>query len=701
MLPRRTAGASSAREHGVSVATLERRRTGGALEPTLEPRSTRSRRWPLALAALFCVATAYHWLQSRGHVTPAIFTDELMFSELARSLAAGDGLTVRGESFLFPAFLPALVQAPVWLLDGAAAYGAAKALNAVLMCSAVFPAWALARLVVRPAYAFGVAAAAVAGGAMLYHSYLTSEALAFPVFLLAVFVSMRAVSEPSLRWDALAVLVLGAAVLTRAQFVVLPVAFVLTVLLVGRPVRRHALALSALAIIAAGGAVGGGTLLGIYGGARELEYPALETLRWSGWTAALLPFAAGLVVVPGAVLGLGYAMARPPRRAEAAFGVMASILLVALPLQAGLIAAGESQRPMERYAFYAVPLLFAAFFLYLERGAPRRRVYAATALGLGGLALAVPFSTLALDPFAFDSPTLSAVAAAGRELSTGDAAALFGTVGLFAALAAAAVPLRRYGGAVAVAAIVLSFAIGVAAYSGDRRMTRRAAVAQSDWLDRMGIEADVLVLPGGSPHAGWMIESWNRNAGRTYHLGADDEDPLPHARVRIGPDGTLSADGLPVKSRHLVVNEQASQIELAGERLNAPAAGLTLYRAATPLRLRSFAEGLYPDRWARAVMSYSVWTEAQRGEYRVRLALPSGRRARKVGAEAGAVRRAGQLVSGKPLELRIPASGSPIPPLRIRVERADLIDGSTTRPRLVAARVMALDFIPKAGSRNQ
>lgn len=669
----------------------------------LEPRSTRSRRWPLALAALFCVATAYHWLQSRGHVTPAIFTDELMFSELARSLAAGDGLTVRGESFLFPAFLPALVQAPVWLLDGAAAYGAAKALNAALMCSAVFPAWALARLVVRPAYAFGVAAAAVAGGSMLYHSYLTSEALAFPVFLFAVFVSMRAVSEPSLRWDALAVLVLGAAVLTRAQFVVLPVAFVLTVLLVGRPVRRHALALSALAILAACAAVGGATLVGFYGGASQLDYPALETLRWSAWTAALLPFAAGLVVVPGAVLGLGYAIARPRRRAEAAFGVMSSILLVALLLQAGLIAAGEAQRPMERYAFYAVPLLFAAFFLYLERGAPRRRVYGATALSLGGLALAVPFSTLALDPFAFDSPTLSAVAVAGRELSTGDAAALFGAVGLLAALAAAAVPLRSYGGTVAVAAIALSFAIGVAAYSADRRMTRRAAVspAQNDWLDRMEIEADVLVLPGGSLHAGWMLESWNRNAGRTYHLGAVHEDPLPHTRVGIGPDGTLSADGMRLKSRHLVVNEQASQIELAGERLTAPAAGLTLYRAATPLRLRTFAEGLYPDRWARAVMTYSVWPEAQRGEYRVRLALPSGRRARKVEAEAGPVRRTGRLVSGTPLELRIPASGSPIPPLRIRVERADLIDGSTTRPRLVTARVTALEFIPKTGSRNQ
>lgn len=651
-------------------------------------------------------------------MTPAIFTDELMFSELARSLTAGDGLTVRGESFLFPAFLPALVQAPVWLLDGAAAYGAAKALNAVLMCSAVFPAWALARLVVRPAYAFGVAAAAVAGGAMLYHSYLTSEALAFPVFLLAVFVSMRAVSAPSLRWDALAVLVLGAAVLTRAQFVVLPVAFVLTVLVVGRPVRRHALALSALAILAAGAAVGGATLLGFYGGASKLDYPALETLRWSGWTAALLPFTAGMVVVPGAVLGLGYAIARPRRRAEAALGVMSSVLLVALSLQAGLIAAGEARRPMERYAFYAVPLLFAAFFLYVERGAPRRRLYAATALGLGGLALVVPFSTLALEPFSFDSPTLSAVAAVGRELSTGDAAALFGTVGLLAALAAAAVPLRRYGGAVAVVAIVLSFAVGVAAYSGDRRMTRRAAdsPAHKDWLDRMGIEADVLVLPGGSLHAGWKLESWNRNVGRTYHLGAVDEDPLPHTRVGIGPDGTVSAGGVPIKAQNLVVNEQASQIELAGERRSTPVAGLTLYRPATPLRLRSFAEGLYADRWARAVLTYSVWPEAPRGEYRVRLGLPPGRQARSVEAEAGPVRRTGQLVSGTPLELRIPASGSPIPPLRIRVERADLIDGTTPRPRLVAARVTSLDFIEfqgggarlkpgtagqKDGSRNQ
>ncbi|HEX7256313.1 MAG TPA: hypothetical protein VF236_10335 [Gaiellaceae bacterium] len=678
-----------------------------AARPAAAPAPARAapRNWLLWLVALFGVAAAYHWLQSLGHETPAVFTDELMFAELARSVAAGEGLAVRGVDFAFPSVLPVLVQAPVWLLDGTAAYGVAKALNAVLMCLAVFPAWALARMLVRPAYAFGVAAGSVAGGAMLYHSYLTSEAVAYPVFLVAVAVSVRAIAKPSRRWDAFAVLVLGLAVLTRAQFVVLPIAFAITVLLVGRPLRRHAVALSALGVGTVTAVAVGTPLLGFYSGARELDYPPLETLRWAGWTAALLPFAAGLLVLPGAVLGLGYAIASPRRRVEAAFGVMSLVLLVALPVQAGLIASGEANRPLERYAIYAVPLLFAAFFLYLERGAARRRLYAAVGLAFGGLALAVPFASQALEPFSFDSPTLSAVSAVGRSLSPGDAAALFGTAGLVAALAAAALPLRRCGGAVAAVSIALSLALGVAAYSGDRRMTRRAAdslaPAQKDWLDRAGLRADVLVLPGASLHAGWMLESWNRSVGRTYHLGDVDHDPLPFTQVGIGREGSVSAAGEPVTSRHLVVNDLASRVELEGERLARPHTGLTLYRTAGPLRLTSFAEGLYADGWARAVLTYSVWPRERTGEYHVRLELPHGRSARSVELEAGPVRRTAQLAPGTPLDVRIPVSGSPIPPLSIRVARADLIDGETPRPRLVGARVTTLQFVPEARSRNR
>lgn len=688
----------------MSVQTLERRPVGRFPELAPEPSPVPQRRWKLAIGALFCIATIYHWLQSRGHMTPAVFTDELMFSELARSVADGDGFAVRGRDFLFPGVVPVLLQAPAWLLGG---YGLAKALNAVLMCLAVFPAWSLARLVLRPAHAFCVALATVAGGAMLYHSYLTSEAVAYPIYLLAVAVCVRALAEPSHRWDVAAVLVLVLAVLTRAQFVALPIAFVVAVLLVGRPLRRHAVALAALGLLAAAAVAQGVSGLGFYAGAGELHYSAMETLRWTGLTAGLLPFTAGMLVVPGAILGLGYAIARPRSRAEGAFGVMTLLLLVAGPLQAGLIASGEADRPLERYAFYAVPLVFASFFLYVERGAPRRMLYAGVGLVLGGIALALPLASLALDPFSFDSPTLSAVADLGRRLTLGDAVALFGTGGLVAALVAAAVPLRRSAPAVAALSIVLAFAVGAAAYSGDRRMTRRAmdalAPAQPDWLDRLGLpDADVLALPGGSLHFGWMLESWNRNVGRTLHLGGIDVDPLPYTEVGLLSDGVVADGGRkPIRAAYVVANDFGTQIELVGERVATPIPGLTLYKPEGVLRLGSLAEGLYHDGWGRAVLNYTAWPQgAAGGWYVVRLELPKGRAPRFVDFEAGPFRTRERLAPGEPLKLRIPVSGRPIPPLGIRIDRADTIGVNTRRPRLVGARVTTLEFVPKIRSRK-
>jgi hypothetical protein len=447
--------------------------------------------------------------------------------------------------------------------------------------------------------------------------------------------------------------------------------------------------------------------LGFYAGAGELDYPVIESLRWSGWTAALLPFAAGMLVVPGAILGLGYAVARPRTRAESAFGVMTLLLLLAGPVQAGLIASGEAHRPFERYAFYAVPLLFASFFLYVERGAPRRRLYVGAALALAGLALVVPFASLALDPFSFDSPTLSAVEALGRLIGLGDAAALFAAGGLVASLAAAAIPLRRSAWFVAALSIVLALAIGATAYGGDRRMTRRAldglAPAQRDWLDRTGIpSADVLVLPGGSLHAGWMLESWNRSVGRTFHLGELPVDPLPYTEVGLLPDG-VAADGnrAPIRSRYLVVNDFATRAEFhGGERIATPIAGLSLYRLDGPVRLSSFAAGLYTDGWAKSVVQYSVWPEKTTGWYHVRLELPEGRLPRTVDLEAGPVNRRGELRPGTSFERWIPVSGEQVPPLAIRIGRADLMGANGPQPRLVGARVTTLEFRPKPGSRN-
>src|SRR5438093_10353681 len=154
----------------------------------------------LALPFLFLVATAYHFLQSRGHATPTVFNDELLYAKLSQGIAAGHGIAIRGEHFFFPAPLAPLVQAPAWLLGSMTdAYAAAKLLNAVVMSAVVFPAYWLARSVVRPSFALLTAAAAAATPAFVYHAYLMSEALAYPVSVLTVAVLVRAVAEPSRR----------------------------------------------------------------------------------------------------------------------------------------------------------------------------------------------------------------------------------------------------------------------------------------------------------------------------------------------------------------------------------------------------------------------------------------------------------------------------------------------------------------------
>src|SRR5213592_3355159 len=173
----------------------------------------------LALPFLFVVATAYHFLQSQGHATPTVFNDELLYAKLSQSIAAGHGLAIRGEHFFFPAPLASLVQAPTWLLHSMTdAYAAAKLLNAAVMSAAVFPSYWLARRVVRPSFALLTAAAAVATPAMVYHAFLMSEALAYPVFLVTVAVLAKALAEPSRRMAIAVPVVCLLAIATRVQF---------------------------------------------------------------------------------------------------------------------------------------------------------------------------------------------------------------------------------------------------------------------------------------------------------------------------------------------------------------------------------------------------------------------------------------------------------------------------------------------------
>jgi uncharacterized membrane protein len=169
-----------------------------------------------------------------------IFDDELLYWKLSQSIAAGHGLSIRGEPFFFPAPLAPLVQSPAWLLGSMTdAYTAAKILNAIVMCAAVFPAYWIARRVVRPSFALLTAAATVATPAMVYHSFLMSEALAYPVFLIAVAVLVKALADPSRRMAFAVPPICLVAAATRVPFLILPVVYLAAIALCGRGAYRR------------------------------------------------------------------------------------------------------------------------------------------------------------------------------------------------------------------------------------------------------------------------------------------------------------------------------------------------------------------------------------------------------------------------------------------------------------------------------
>jgi hypothetical protein len=645
----------------------------------------------LALPLVFVAATAYHFLQSRGHATQTVFNDELLYAKLSQAIAAGEGLAIRGEEFFFPAPLAPLVQAPAWLLGSMTdAYTAAKLINAVAMSAAVFPAYWLAQRIVRPSFALLTAAAAVATPAMVYHGYLTSEALAYPVFLLAVAVLAHAVAEPSRRTALAIPAVCALAVGTRVQFLVLPLAYLAAVAVCARGgYRRHAVpaALTGLLVALLVGIPGA---LGQYGEATQLGYAPGAVAHWALTTGSLLPFAVGLAIVPGALFGLQFMVACPRRPIEQAAGMLTIACLLLFLAQAALIAAGEAERPLERYLFYVIPLVFLAFFAYAERGAPGRLQYVlATCAGAVALSLVSLPGMTGTAAFFFDSVTLSAFARAAHLIGLTDASLLYSLAPLAAGLLVCLLPLRRRGAPelLALLAIGLSLAAGAAVYTTDRLVTSFAARAfgasPPDWLDRSNLGATrYLALPNSNPFLGTHLESWNRDLRGVVVLATPPPDPFPSSVARVARDGTLQISGKPAAAQTLVVNVSGSAIDLEGRVVARPRDGLVAYRIPAGAHVHSLARGLMADGWTGANLRYQAWP-IRPGRYELVLSVPAGTPPRtvKVGERTFRVRAA------EPRRITVPTSGTA---LELTVD----VPNSPLGGRVLGVKVRELRFTP-------
>ena len=182
------------------------------------------------LASIFLWLCIVYAVEAWSHGTPWLFGDELELTQLSRSIADTGHAARRGEPHSFDT-LWTYLTAPAWLIDNVhSAYATVKYLAVIFMTLTVFPAYALARMVVGRRPALFVAAASAAIPAMAYSAMIVEEPLAYAYSTLCLFLILRVLIAPSRWWIASAVLASAVAPFVRGELVVVPAMFGLATL---------------------------------------------------------------------------------------------------------------------------------------------------------------------------------------------------------------------------------------------------------------------------------------------------------------------------------------------------------------------------------------------------------------------------------------------------------------------------------------
>jgi len=583
------------------------------------------------VVASFIVRAAAGWLSA----TPTLFPDEYIYSAVGRSLADSGRPQIRGASAHFPALLEPILTAPAWLIgDVDTAFRVVQAIGALAMSLAAIPVYFVAvRLGLSRWIALAVAALAVLVPDLLYASFVSSEPFAYPLVLAAIASATIALTQPSRRAQLAFVAFAALAALTRAQLVVLPLVFVLAALILGMRERRLRetlceqllpIVLFLLPVLAVGLA-GPSHVLGYYRSVLHLNLHPIVFLRWSGWDLMVLAYAAAWIIVPGALLGLWFALRRPATRLEQTFAVLVVLLTAALVSEAGLLqanAAGRTGLPVneikERYVFYLVPLFGLCFALYAKRGWPARIPHLLLTSALLILAVRVPLSGFAIAPTINASPILFAVYwLTGKVGSPGNAAGVVAVAaGVMSVAAVVASRRPRLGTPVVLALTVLvagAASAGAVAFDVNNTSVVKKLYLPKDpsWVDRAGLgNVSLLQAAGGQRAASLQELFWNRSITRVILLpGATPFDVFHTQGMRVDGDGTMRVGRRPLDGP-LAVDGFGSTVLMRGARRLASAPTAALWVPVGRPRLSLYAAGRYFDGWLAASGAIALWPEA-------------------------------------------------------------------------------------------
>lgn len=591
------------------VVTHTRAPAGATIRAVLRP--------GLLLGGVVTLSTVIRGAVAWHHSVPRYFPDEWIYTALARSIGHGQ-LRVDGHRALFPALIEPIAAAPLWrLFPVATAYHLVQVENALFASLAAVPIYILGRrLHLSSTSCLLCAVFALATPTLVMIPFTLTDFVGYVLVLTAVLAGQRSLEEPTGRSQVLFALAAGIAALGRTEYFVLVPAYLVAAVILDRRrvLSRHAIAFAAVApaglalIIASTG----------YFSVTVHHVP----LRFADVTQIslqlfLLVLVTGIVIVPGAVVGLW----RPPDRATTAFAALTTAFVAFLVTEVGIFSANSAARFRERYLFAIAPLLALSFCTYVRRRCPHKWAVFLLSVTLAIAAARIPVSAYSTGAARFDAMTLLAFERLQAE--TGVASTSFLVAGLLTLGGAWAIliALRGRGTAALPAAIALTIAMSVLATWEDVRDTRHVRAQLPADLEWVTHAAKGPVTAVGTPlsSASDLLFPlyWNPVIDRVLLLDdATTADQYAGPNVHPGPHGEVGAP-----PGDFLFDNGGTQASFSNARLITAKPSFQLWRAAEAPRYRTLVEGMWRDGWLIAGGRIRAWSRAPGSGAAVRLGL--------------------------------------------------------------------------------
>ena len=586
--------------------------------------------------------------------TPWIFSDELEWTQISRSIAATGHAARRTEPTYFKSVY-AYVIAPIWwwINSTPTAYSAIKYANAVMMPLAAIPTYLLARMLVSRRSAVVVAVLSISIPAMAYVTSIVPEVIGYPYYALCSWLAVRALKSGKRLDVVLAVaFTLGGYFVRQEEFSSLPIALALAAAGLwltgprGRDWRRN---------WTRGDTIGAVVLC--FGAFYLFNRVFLQHIQeWQVITQhyknrmidlglrAGLSLTIGLGILP--VIGGLAALRLPERRGDPtyrAFAAWSGASILALSVytadKAAYLSTNFATLWEERNMVYLSPLLILGTALvYESKRVDRLAVAAASAFVL----LMIVFKPIQNTFGYYEAPgsTIPGVLSFYEHWSTHRER--WALVGIFVFMLVLFAGRRRRAVTALTAGLLLAWML-----SGEIGMTvgldhgadKAGAYVASppNWVDLATHGQPVAVLGQSitDPNGLWETEFWNRTIDGVNDLDGSAPGPGPHTTTGLlGTTGILKGyASYPYVLAYNGVLLHAPVVAHQGCNSNGTSCTWTLYRKRGPWRLTGNAQNVYSDGWCGSQCAYTYYVPNQKGTLEVIL----GRTAYKGNAPPGKV----------------------------------------------------------------